>query len=170
MTRADRELHTASQLIAQLSTVWGAVMDHYKAELDRQDGYPTQTVGAAIPTYTPSTRERDADDTVELTRVERYATQRLKIEADRAQALDDRRFLLDLVGNLTKLANRATGLRIEVPRCDSGIGRDGYNLPRSEGGWSDPGCTNVPDEGRKTCTGCRHRAERWVRKRDERAA
>lgn len=75
-----------------------------------------------------------------------------------------------IVTNLNNDCTRIIGHRTDTPRCDGGVGRDGYLIPRNQGGWSDPGCHNVPADGRKTCDACRQRADRWKRQRATSAA
>lgn len=72
--------------------------------------------------------------------------------------------------NLNRDCDRIIGTRTPTDRCDSGIGRDGYNIPRQDGGWSDPTCWNVPPDNRKTCDACRQRADRWKRQHEGTAA
>lgn len=51
-------------------------------------------------------------------------------------------------------------------RCDGGAGRDGYLVSKADGGWSEPGCNNVPSRDRRTCDACRQRHYRWLRERE----
>jgi hypothetical protein len=71
-----------------------------------------------------------------------------------------------IVTNLLRECDRIIGTPTVTYRCDGGVGRDGYTLPRGGGGWSEPDCFNVPSEGRKTCDQCRQRAYRWKRDRE----
>jgi hypothetical protein len=71
-----------------------------------------------------------------------------------------------IVTNLLRECDRIIGAPTVTYRCDGGVGRDGYTLPRGGGGWSEPDCFNVPSEGRKTCDPCRMRAFRWKRDRE----
>lgn len=50
----------------------------------------------------------------------------------------------------------------EPTRCDGGAGREGFLIPRDQGGWARPDCTEIPDAGRRTCERCRKAAQRWT--------
>lgn len=68
--------------------------------------------------------------------------------------------------NLRRDCDRIVGTRTAAPRCDGGVGRDGYLVPASEGGWSNPGCWNVPGDS-TTCDTCIAAAEAWQRREAE---
>ena len=102
----------------------------------------------------------------EMTGVEAGASRRTYTQARLDGWSHDLNAISLIVTNLLRDCDRAIGKQPEVYRCDSGIGRDGYSVPRDDGGWSDLNCHNVPTEGRKTCDACRMRADRWKRQRE----
>lgn len=71
-----------------------------------------------------------------------------------------------IVTNLNADCTRIIGHRTDTPRCDGGVGRDGYLT------WGRPDCTNVPGDGRRICDACRQREYRWRKSvgREARAA
>jgi hypothetical protein len=71
---------------------------------------------------------------------------------------------------LIRDARRTIGTRTEAPRCDGGVGYEGYLIPDTEGGWSNTDCHEIPDVGRKTCNKCRAAAAMWKRRRQNPAA
>jgi hypothetical protein len=75
-----------------------------------------------------------------------------------------------IVTTLLRECDRIIGKQVEVYRCDGGVGRDGYDQSRADGGWSEPDCFNVPSDKRTTCDACRQRADRWKRQKAETAA
>lgn len=75
------------------------------------------------------------------------------------------RHLLNDCRKIRKLGRTIIPIDGEPVRCDGGAGREGYLLPRSEGGWSFPDCDNIV-KGTRTCDRCRQAASRWARTRD----
>ncbi len=133
------------------------------------DGYPTVASGTDNGGCSSGQRTILVDgDRVPVTSVEAAALQRLneggldapQIEAELGAALRTLR-------NLAADCRRIIGPHLTVPpkpRCDGGIGYDGYLTPKHEGGWSTPDCHNIPDVGRKTCPACRLAASIWKRR------
>lgn len=72
-----------------------------------------------------------------------------------------------ILRNLHADCDRIIGTRITKPRCDGGVGREGYLIPKEDGGWSTPDCWAIPPEGAKTCDRCSSAATLWKRRRDD---
>jgi hypothetical protein len=102
----------------------------------------------------------------ELTTVEAAASRRIDSQARLDGWSHDLNAISLIVTNLLRDCDRAIGKQTETYRCDGGVGRDGYAMPRDGGGWSEPACWNVPSEGRTTCDPCRARASRWKRQQE----
>jgi hypothetical protein len=97
---------------------------------------------------------------------ERAAVQRLAVTRrihDLTGALDD--VVRTIVGLRRDCQQHVRAVTVEAPkpRCDGGAGYEGYLLPRVEGGWSYPDCSNIPPDYRRTCDRCRQAAARWKR-------
>lgn len=98
--------------------------------------------------------------------VERAVESRVDRIDDTLNALDhELNAAVLIVRNLRADCQRHANTPIDKPRCDTGAGREGWTIPRTDGGWHDPICENVPPPDRNTCDACRKRAERWSRAR-----
>lgn len=163
-TTTDRVLDSIIGLCESLRVKLPAARAHLLAQL-AICGEPAATGDAPKVSHT-----------AELTPVEAAAHQATHLRTE-LRALDDELNAAALtLRNLHRDCNRVLGTRQPAPRCDGGVGRDGYLTPLDEGGWSHPDCWNIPDldadTGRQhtTCATCRAAAEAWRRRQDQLAA
>jgi hypothetical protein len=152
----NQQIRALEQIIGQaesLTVKLPAARDHLLVELHHLDGMPG---GSDAPKVQASS---------ELTAVERAVAGRANVQA-RLKDLDDNLHAASLIlRHLRSDCDKILGTRFEVPRCDGGVGYEGYMIPQADGGWSNPSCANVPSDGRKTCDQCRGRASTWKRRR-----
>lgn len=150
MTRnyPDPALIAAARLIENLATKIQQARARIREQIDDIDGW---TGNSDAPKVT---------HTAELTPVESAAAQRLRLQ----WTIDDLeahcRAIARIAHNACVDADRIIGTRVEVPRCDGGIGREGYLE------WGRPDCTNVPGPSRRQCDRCRQAEYRWRREHD----
>jgi hypothetical protein len=190
--RPDARTIAAARLVENAAHKLPAARQHIRIELSHLDGHssvhpghgdepgvPRPPLEGKCTANVPDRHDPDIlidcgrhrpcglhDTPVELTRPERVAAERIRLGTLMADIDARVATIAMLATDLLRDCDRLVGTRVETPRCDGGVGRDGYHLARSDGGWSEPDCENVPAEGRKTCDACRKRAQRW---KDERA-
>jgi hypothetical protein len=152
--RIDRTIDSIIGQLEHLTSKLPAARTHLLAQL------ATAGEPAAHPTDTPG-RGGGQSTSVEAAILTRA---HLRNQLD---GLNDELNAIALIAvNLRRDCDRIIGTRTVTPRCDGGVGRDGYLVPASDGGWSNPGCWNVPD-GSTTCDTCIAAAEAWQRREDE---
>lgn len=127
------------KLLERISHLLPAVNDHIHRELALCDGYPG---GSDAP------KVRAAS---ELTPVERVAEARLRLTRHRDQLTDDLATIASIAHNMITRAERTLGIRVPVPRCTGGFGREGHLE------WGDPTCGNVPSNPESTVAGSARR-------------
>lgn len=127
------------------------------------DGYPNKASGAATD---------GSHGTAELTSVEAAAHRNLgdlhnattgKYRPGALTTLADMDELLhganDLLVRLIAIVDQHDRVALAPPRCD-GKGLEGWNVPRVDGGWSDPTCRDGADKA-GLCSACYQRCRRW---------
>ncbi len=157
--RPNRQAISTARLLEYGAPQIANALNHAALELAHADSYPATTLG-----------DGGSRGNNPLTATEAAANKRWDIRADIAQIHDD----LDAIDQLVKslLAVCAHTLRTRTPtptptnggkpRCYTDPGLAGYLTPRTEGGWSDPACTNIPRNGiTGMCDSCRKRCQRW---------
>ena len=154
-----RALHVA-QLIESAAVSISATFEHIAFELVNVDGYRTSTFGAGEAIRSG----RGATDA--LNAVEGSANRRMRLEADAAQLRDDLVALEQLATSVLRMCHRVQTTRepTSKPRCWGG-GLAGYHLAAQDGGWSTPGCSNIPANGTSgPCVDCLARHETYRRR------
>jgi hypothetical protein len=148
--RRDRDANIIGRLADDIARRLPGYVDNAEAAYLAADGTPG--TGGDNLNITQSQSETTA--------VEAAALRRAGIDS---RVRNVRRRLLD---DIQRDARRhADDLELEpTPRCDA-TGRDGWMIPRADGGWSDLNCDNVPARG-KLCVGCYHRERRWRKAHD----
>lgn len=179
MTRfqPNARLLQAAHQLEQLARQVTEAVDHVNRELAIADSYPTQVVGASLPTGTGfapvcrcealGTDGCDVCTPVKLSPTERAAERRIRFESDRVQVDDDIRCIEETIASLSKTCRSLIGTRLVhgVQRCDGRPyeGSDVLWTPHSrdpENGWYDPTCADAADES-SLCAACRIRERRW---------
>lgn len=154
----NRRALNVARLIESAAPHITAALQHIALELQNVDGY-----AGGGSDYGGGSRS-----TNELTGVEARAERRIRLMKDAEQLRDDLGRLEDITSSMLRICRHAQGVRLvstEPARCWGG-GLDGYNIPIQDGGWSDPSCTNIPDNGETgPCTTCLDRHKRYRRER-----
>jgi hypothetical protein len=160
MTRLDpvRSAHLALDWIEQHARALRPLITTHFTNLTHQanqhDSYPTQTTGAR-DTGTSTGRtiivkdEQGNPDTIPVTTVESAVFRRHPT----TNKIDD----INAIHN--ELRNTTTPPPPPPATCD-GRGLQGYELARSDGGWSDPTCERPADKA-GLCSACYQRCRRF---------
>jgi hypothetical protein len=189
-SRIDRQMEATAMLAQRLAEVLPLVRDHVVTELATarvHGGWSSHTVGASLPSagepsrilsgectrpaeddpgaYCPHERPCPIHDRpVTLTSVERAAEEALRIQRWYDDITAAQKLAAITISDLLRNCERVLGMRVSPAKCDA-TGREGYLLPRSEGGWSDLACEQAAEKS-GLCDACYMREYRWRRAND----
>lgn len=157
MSEIDRRINAAIGRLERLAVKLPAAVDALLDQRRKIDGWPP---GPGI----------HVSHTAELTPTESPVEARLHIDRLIANLYDELDAVRLTLRNVEHDCDRYLDTTRPIldeppkPRCDGGTGYEGYLIPATEGGWSNPDCHNIPDQGRKTCNHCRGAAASWKRR------
>jgi hypothetical protein len=189
-SRIDRQMEATAMLAQRLAEVLPLVRDHVVTELATArvfGGWSSHTAGASLPSpgapskvldgpchraaeddpgaYCPHDRPCPVHDRpVTLTSVERAAEEALRIQRWYADITQSQKLVAVTLADALRNCEKLLGMRISPAKCDA-TGREGYLVPRAEGGWSDLACEEAAEKS-GLCVACYFREYRWRKAND----
>lgn len=156
--RRDHEALALARLAEDIAEQLPAYLQHAAANYHAADGQPAGDNGE--PNVTRSQSTATSTETAALTRaaIQRRVTRARQTITECRQQLST---LMDELHEDARRENLKHGDILKTPRCDAS-GRDGYLIPRTEDGWAELDCRNIPRNGKTgLCNGCGQRERRW---------
>ena len=152
--RADAQLLALARLVENLAQLYPDAIERYHTLGDDHDGYPTQTIGASLPSgHTP---DIDETEQVALTSVEQAAAARERWTNHRLDLEAGLRLVAVTIHDMIGACHKALRGAVEIPGpklCDP-HGREGAIE------WADYTCRKSAVKA-GLCDACYQRERRW---------